>query len=88
MRYVISVHGNKPSGASFSNARKPGMPRAVRKPALIATVHRQLLRNPRLQMAEIAERLGFSDPAAFSRAFRKWSGLPPSEWRTAQLGAA
>lgn len=49
---------------------------------------RELLRNPHLQMAEIAERLGFSDPAAFSRAFRKWSGSPPSDWRTSELGAA
>mgnify|MGYP001044961736 CR=1 FL=1 len=46
---------------------------------------RELLRNPRLQVAEIAERLGFSDPAAFSRAFRKWSGSAPSDWRDSEL---
>lgn len=44
---------------------------------------KELLRNPRLQLAEIADRLGFSDPAAFSRAFRKWSGDTPSDWRAA-----
>jgi AraC-like DNA-binding protein len=42
---------------------------------------KELLHNPQLQLAEVADRLGFSDPAAFSRAFRKWSGLAPSDWR-------
>ncbi|MFK7984835.1 MAG: helix-turn-helix domain-containing protein [Sandaracinaceae bacterium] len=34
-----------------------------------------------LRIAEIADRLGFSDPAAFSRAFRQWTGTTPSAWR-------
>ncbi|WP_183092760.1 AraC family transcriptional regulator [Nocardioides stalactiti] len=32
-------------------------------------------------MAEIAERLGFSEPSAFTRAFRRWTGSPPSAYR-------
>jgi AraC-like DNA-binding protein len=32
---------------------------------------------------EIAHELGFSDPTAFHRAFRRWSKLTPSEYRTA-----
>jgi AraC-like DNA-binding protein len=30
---------------------------------------------------EIAAVLGFAEPSAFHRAFRKWTGLTPGVWR-------
>lgn len=52
---------------------------------LLADVQREratnLLRNPALTVAEIGYRLGYSDPAAFTRAFVGWTGVPPSTWR-------
>jgi AraC-like DNA-binding protein len=30
---------------------------------------------------ELADRLGFSEPSAFRRAFRRWTGLPPGAYR-------
>lgn len=44
-----------------------------------------MLRAPhhaRTQIATIAYRLGFSDPAHFARAFRRRFGASPSEWRS------
>jgi AraC-like DNA-binding protein len=35
---------------------------------------------------QVAERLGFSDTPAFTRAFRRWFRQSPSAWRRAQLG--
>ena len=44
-----------------------------------------LLRRPSLPIEEIAYRLGFRDPDAFSRAFGSWLGMTPSEYRRATL---
>ena len=39
-----------------------------------------------LSVEEVASRLGFSDPGAFYRAFRKWTGETPGGYRRQQLG--
>jgi AraC-like DNA-binding protein len=39
------------------------------------------LRDPRATLTEVAFRLGFSDLATFSRAFKRWTGEPPGLWR-------
>jgi len=38
----------------------------------------------RESVAEIATRLGFSETSAFTRAFRRWTGSPPSAYRVGQ----
>ena len=49
-------------------------------------VAQQLLRDTRLPAAEIATILGYSNPGAFSRAFRGWSGSTPRRWRKSGAG--
>lgn len=41
----------------------------------------ELLQRPDLPIDVIADQLGYSDPSNFGRAFRKWEGMAPSNWR-------
>ncbi|WFT83611.1 AraC family transcriptional regulator [Methylobacterium sp. CB376] len=44
-------------------------------------VAKQLLVNTDMSLAEISAALEFSEPAAFTHAFRRWTGTTPSAWR-------
>ncbi|MEH6405369.1 MAG: AraC family transcriptional regulator [Sneathiella sp.] len=48
---------------------------SLRKEAAIA-----YLQAGEYPQSEIAYLLGFSDPASFNRAFKRWTGLPPGKW--------
>lgn len=41
----------------------------------------RLLAQPSLDVGEVAGRLGFADPAAFGKAFRRWHGVSPTAYR-------
>jgi AraC-like DNA-binding protein len=41
----------------------------------------QYLARPRLAVTEVAYLVGFNDPSAFFKAFRRWTGVTPSEYR-------
>jgi len=41
----------------------------------------RLLGNPKLAIKQVAEAVGYSDPANFARAFGKWTGCSPKAWR-------
>lgn len=40
-----------------------------------------LLSGTGLPVSDVAERLGYSESAAFVRAFRSWAGITPAQWR-------
>ena len=44
-------------------------------------IAQQLLENSSIQLNQIASTLNYSDASAFSRAFRRWSGMSPALWR-------
>ena len=47
---------------------------------------RKYLRNPGRSVVETAYLLGFSEPSTFSRAFKRWTGLAPAEYRDQAAG--
>lgn len=45
----------------------------------------QLLRQRNLTLLEVAYLLGFADPSNFFRAFKRWFGMPPGQYREQHL---
>ncbi|TPV97078.1 MAG: AraC family transcriptional regulator [Myxococcales bacterium FL481] len=56
---------------------------------LLAELRKELatdyLRDPRMEIAEVAFLLGFSEPSAFFRAFKRWYGETPTVFRQRML---
>jgi AraC-like DNA-binding protein len=50
-----------------------------------AAIHH--LCNTGLSIAEIGRLLGFQEPSAFHRAFKKWNGVQPGEYRAKRVGS-
>jgi AraC-like DNA-binding protein len=48
----------------------------------------EYLARPDLTLIDIANLLGFSEPSTFHRAFKKWTGVAPGEYRHTRLQAA
>ncbi len=40
-----------------------------------------LLRQQGMTVSQVAEQVGFSDPSAFHRSFKKWTGQSPGSYR-------
>lgn len=65
----------KSAGQSFSQIRNE-----------VRAAHaRHYLARTRKPIIEIAERLGYSDQASFSKAFRSWTGVNPGDYRKQPL---
>ncbi|HDR9057700.1 TPA: AraC family transcriptional regulator [Burkholderia vietnamiensis] len=61
--------------------RSEGQSFAAIKDELRSALAQSLLRGHKLSVAEIAAELGFTEPSAFHRAFRKWTGTSPGAFR-------
>ena len=66
------------SGASFQQL----LNEALHQEAL------RLIRNHALDLQQIAVQLGYRDPVSFTRAFRRWTGMAPSDFRRKLMAAA
>lgn len=47
---------------------------------------KELMENPALRISEIAEQVGYSDAAHFSRVFKKLEGVSAGDWRNINCG--
>ncbi|HEY0915864.1 MAG TPA: AraC family transcriptional regulator [Solimonas sp.] len=52
------------------------------------TLAEEMLSTGRIKLSEIALRLGYSEPASFIHAFKRWKGMSPSAFREQQTGQA
>jgi AraC-like DNA-binding protein len=43
---------------------------------------KSFLANTEASNIEIALALGYTDATTFSHAFKRWSGIPPAQWRS------
>lgn len=48
---------------------------------------RKYLREPEISIAEVAFLLGFAEQSSFTRAFKRWTGKPPGDWRATSRSA-
>ena len=48
------------------------------------TLARQLLENTRMPANEIAIHLGYANTSALTRAFHRWTGMGPAQWRASR----
>jgi AraC-like DNA-binding protein len=46
-----------------------------------------LLSSTSMSLAEIAERVGYGSETALSRAYKRWVGVAPADWRRGKRGA-
>jgi len=41
----------------------------------------QLPKSTQMPVSQIADHIGYANPSALTRAFRRWTGLGPAKWR-------
>ena len=92
-RQMMAMPRGFPSASELADARHVSVRTLKRKLAAHGTSYQELLGKLRRDRAlallddesqpigRIAELLGYSDPSNFNRAFHRWMGVGPSEWR-------
>jgi AraC-like DNA-binding protein len=52
----------------------------------LATIATELLRNDERTIQDVSDAMGFADKSTFHRAFKRWTGATPNEYRRRVLG--
>jgi AraC-like DNA-binding protein len=80
MDEVARVFGTSPRSLRRRLADEGVSYRALTR-SLLETSATRSLRHERGPLKQVAEALGFSDPSAFNRAFKRWTGVTPAAFR-------
>ncbi|HBP6730562.1 TPA: AraC family transcriptional regulator [Pseudomonas aeruginosa] len=77
-------------GMSTRNLHRHLLRHATSFSELLEATRRELafgyLRRAHCSVNEVCYRLGFNEPSSFNRAFRRWTGESPGQWRQRELG--
>ncbi|EIK96252.1 AraC family transcriptional regulator [Pseudomonas sp. M47T1] len=77
-------------GMSVRNLHRHLLKHSTSFKALVDDCRRQLafgyLRRSDCSINEVCYRLGFNEPSSFNRAFRRWTGASPGQWRRHDQG--
>ena len=50
-----------------------------------AEVAKDYLLHKKITLIELSNHLGYNDVSNFTKAFKRWFGMPPKQWQQAQL---
>ncbi|MXN79799.1 helix-turn-helix domain-containing protein [Burkholderia sp. 4701] len=78
---ALAAQLDMPPATLRRRLRSEGQSFAAIKDELRSVMAQALLRDGGRSVADIASELGFSEPSAFHRAFRKWTGHSPGAFR-------
>ncbi|KVN38542.1 AraC family transcriptional regulator [Burkholderia pyrrocinia] len=78
---TLAARLDMPPATLRRRLRSEGQSFAAIKDELRSVMAQALLRDGERSVADIASELGFSEPSAFHRAFRKWTGQSPGAFR-------
>ncbi|NLY94402.1 MAG: AraC family transcriptional regulator [Myxococcales bacterium] len=98
-RQMMSLPRGFPSAEELAAARHVSLRTLKRKLAAHGTTYQALLDelrrdraialldDPSASIAHVAELLGYADPSNFNRAFKRWMGVSPTEYRARRRSA-
>jgi len=69
-------------GSSFLALSSEGRPYQTIVDRMRQSVATEFLENRRLGIEQVAERIGFADATSVRKAFKKWTGRAPSDFRS------
>ena len=78
---LLKLEGEEQEEALRRRLRGEGQSFSAIRDEMRQSAARIMLTRSAAPVAEIAARLGYAEPSVFTRAFRRWTGATPGQWR-------